>query len=73
MRPFLKNIWLAQFTSSAHSVRSSFLAGLLMLTKHKNRTAKNAAPRSLPTGDLSRAGFLRLAVSMGAAPVAVVN
>jgi hypothetical protein len=69
MRPFLKNIWLAQFTSSAHSVRSSFLAGLLMLTKHKNRTAKNAAPRSLPTGDLSRAGFLRLAVSMGAAPL----
>jgi aryl-alcohol dehydrogenase-like predicted oxidoreductase len=40
-----------------------------MLTRRNNRTAKNAAPRFLPTEDLSRAGFLRLAVSMGAALV----
>ena len=40
-----------------------------MRTKRGNGLAKNAAPWPLPAGDLSRAGFLRLAVGFGAALV----
>ena len=40
-----------------------------MLTKRGNGLAKNAAPWPLPAGDLSRAGFLRLAAGIGAALV----